>query len=201
MASRDSSGRFVKGSGSSKSGASAGVQDIDKGWGPYAKFVSGLSPESALYVGVTGDKALKQDGDGATVAEVALFHEFGTEGTSVTSAEDKPGRFHFGLPERSFIRATLETEKAQHQALATKLMEKVMDNKMGLGQALDILGAKIASDIQRFIASNKVKPPSSEATNKAKGSTTTLVDKGPLKAAITWRTELSAKAKRDVFNK
>lgn len=179
----------------------ADVKDIDKGWGPYAKFVSGLSPESALYVGVTGDKALKQDGDGATVAEVALFHEFGTEGTSYEPGEESAGRFHFGLPERSFIRATLEEEKAQHQTLATKLMEKVMDLKMGLPQALNVLGAKIASDIQRFIASNKVRPPSSEATNERKGSSTTLVDKGPLKAAITWRTELSAKAERDVFNK
>lgn len=184
-----------------KSRPSASVQDVDKGWGPYAEFVSGLSPESGLYVGVTGDMALKQDGDGATVAEVALFHEFGTEGTSQeVGAEPSGKRFHFGLPERSFIRATLEAEKAQHQSLATKLMEKVMDLKMGLPQALNVLGAKIASDIQRFIASNKVRPPSSEATNEAKGSSTTLVDKGPLKAAITWRTELSDKAKRDVFN-
>lgn len=180
----------------------AEVKDVDKGWGAYAKFVSGMSPDSGLYVGVTGDKALKQDGDGATVAEVALFHEYGTEGTSVSVQAQGAtvGRFHFGLPERSFIRATLEAEKLQHQALATKLMEKVMDNKMSLGQALDILGAKIASDIQRFIASNRVTPPSSEATNEAKESSTTLVDKGLLKAAITWRTELSGKAKRDVFN-
>lgn len=180
--------------------AKSEVKDIDKGWGPYAKFVSAMSPESAVYVGVTGDKALKQEGDGATVAEVALFHEFGTDGTSFEAGVKHNGGLHFGLPERSFIRATLEAEKRAHQALAAKLMSQVQALRMSLRQALDILGAKISGDIQRFIAQHNVKPPSSDATNEAKGSTTTLVDKGLLKAAITWRTQTSDAANRDVFN-
>lgn len=90
---------------------------------------------SALTVGIHEDAGETEDG--LTVAQVAAFHEFGT----------------VNIPERSFLRATLDSEKPQIESLVKDVTRQVISNRRRLGskRALSILGADIQRRIQGTI--------------------------------------------------
>lgn len=156
------------------------LRDIDHGWKALRNEIGRMGQKSVAEVGVLGDKATQEHEGGITNAHLATIHEFGVEWV------DENGT-HRIIVERSFLRANLSKNQAQYGVLAQKLFGLVIDGKIPIERALGILGAKVSADTQAFIANNEVQPPSSDATNEAKGSDTTLVDTGVLRASITWR--------------
>lgn len=127
-----------------------------------------------LRVGVIGDGASKphEGAEGLTVAEIAAKHELG-----------------LGVPERSFIRAWVDQNRARLDEEMRRVLARVFKGDITWEQAAPLLGARYAGEIQQFIADNKVKPPSTDRTNQLKGSTTTLIDSGQLRSAVTYIVE------------
>lgn len=132
----------------------------------------------------TGSVAKK----GLTNAELAAIHEFG-------SADGR-------IPERSFLRSTFNANMPVYlQNLAT-LLERVFSGKMTVEKAFNIMGAKISTDVKKYITTGAGVPPpnapSTLARKIAKGAWTkggllktkyeprTLIDTGRMLAAITW---------------
>jgi hypothetical protein len=170
------------------------VVDKDAKWTALIKSMKSAAGEASAYVGVTGDTALKDHTDGEghpigiTNAELATIHEFGLDFVKVTrDASGGAHAEHIHLDERPFIRPATDENQAKYFKMGQKLSEKVIDGTMTVEQLLGVMGATAAADVQKYIASNKVKPPSSAETNKRKKSSVTLVDHGILKASITWR--------------
>jgi hypothetical protein len=114
--------------------------------------------------------------EGLTLVEIAAIHEFGSEAA--------------GVPERSFIRATINQKRTEIIRLQTKLARQIIVGKMEPETALGILGTFVAAEIRRTIVEKRTEGPEDQAnapsTIAAKGSTTPLVDTGRLLNAVQW---------------
>lgn len=149
------------------------VKDVDKGYKALMKRVLGAS-NLVLTVGIQDEKATEPHAQsGLTNAELGTIHEFGAK----------------NVPERSFIRATVD-DKKQYVDVIRQLALLVVDGKANVPQALGILGEKVVSDIRTKIE-NKIPPPLDKKTIARKGSSTPLIDTGQLKNSITWRVKRS----------
>lgn len=158
--------------------ARSGVKITTKDRG-YRKFVRELKKSGRLVVdvGVVGPRAaalkVGSDGSPTTVAEVASYHEFGR-----------------GVPERSFIRSTVDKETSKIRQMQRRLARGVLQRKVTELRALEILGMQIASDIKATIEAN-VPPPLAESTKRrrkggADVSHVALIDTGQMKNAVTF---------------
>ena len=107
-----------------------------------------------------------------SLLEVAVVHEFGAG----------------PVPQRSFIRATIDERRADIEAELANLARGVASGRLDARQALDLLGAKVAGWCQSRIAAG-IAPALKAATVRRKGSSTPLVDTGQLRSSITWRVE------------
>lgn len=125
-----------------------------------------------IKVGVQGNEAAEQygDGKGVTVAEVAVFNEYGT------------GR----IPARPFMRETIE-QTDNWAAESAKVHNAVIDGKDPY-EVAELLGQKAASDVQDTIYDGDF-VPNSPATIKKKGSSKPLIDTGQLVGSITYVVE------------
>jgi len=90
------------------------------------------------------------------------------------------------IPERSFIRSTFDEKQSEWQKFVASRLDSVIDTKMSGRQLLELLGAKIQSDIQQKITSLS-SPPNSPLTAANKGSKNPLVDTGGLRQRVTWK--------------
>lgn len=117
------------------------------------------------------------------------------QGTDLTNAEigliQELGAPSIGLPERSFVRKTLQDPafRKEYVTLLSRITQAVILGKMDRNRALGLLGAFAASRIKATIVEDKVRPVDSPATVAAKGSSTVLVDSGQLAAAVGWEIE------------
>ena len=107
-----------------------------------------------------------------SLLEVAVVHEFGAG----------------HVPQRSFIRATIDEKRSEIEAEMTNLARGVVSGKLDGRTALDLLGQKVAGWCQARIAAG-IAPALKPATIKRKGSSTPLINTGQLRSAITWRVE------------
>ena len=151
------------------------VTDRDNGWKALRARVAKLKG-ARVRVGILDD-APKQESSGAppsklTVAEVAAIHEFGAPEANI--------------PQRSFVRATVDAKAAEIAALQHGQASAVFQGKTELGPALDRIGAKVASMMQATIAAG-ITPPLKPETVERKGSSKPLVNTGQLKSSITWK--------------
>lgn len=122
-----------------------------------------------VVVGVP-EGAEERDEDGpATMAEVAFYNEFGTE----------------HIPERSFLRSTVDENNRKYVQLYEQLMGAVLEGKISVKKAMGLLGEKAKADVQRKIRSN-IPPENAESTIDKKKSTKTLIDTGQLVQSITY---------------
>ena len=110
---------------------------------------------------------------GATVGEIAEFHEFGTE----------------TIPQRSFIRAWYDENFERNRALFKIMMARVTRGQLTQEQAFHQLGSLFVAQIQQRIVDG-IPSPLADSTIKAKGSSTPLIDTGQLKASITYEVEV-----------
>ncbi len=107
-----------------------------------------------------------------SLLEVAVIHEFGAG----------------AIPQRSFIRATMDERKADIEAELLKLAKGVVGGKIDARGALELLGAKVAGWCQTRIATG-IAPALKAATTRRKKSSKPLVDTGQLRSAIAYRVE------------
>lgn len=108
-----------------------------------------------------------------TQVDVATWNEFG-----VTI----DGEEH--VPERSFLRATIDLRHPQITSQAAKEFREVIIGKRSVRDAYERLGAFTVGLIQERI-SRGIAPENADSTKDRKGSSTPLVDTGQLRSAIT----------------
>lgn len=144
------------------------VRVDDTGLRAYAARVADLA-RVRVRVGVLSDEAV--EGADLTMGELAAIHEFGAPAA--------------GIPARSFLRATIDARRAELRDLQLRLTVAVLDGKVTARAAAYRLGATVAGWVQDAISAG-IPPPNAEATVRAKGSSTPLVDVGTLRASVTW---------------
>jgi len=145
------------------------VQDIDRGYKKLFEMAEKMSRKPYVKVGVVGNAAKERDDDGATVAEYASYNEFGTE----------------NIPERSFIRATIDERRNRLFGKALQLQSAVLAGKMSLDLALDQIGLLTQANIQQKIEKLR-DPANAPSTVAAKGSSNPLIDTGRLRQSISY---------------
>jgi hypothetical protein len=109
-----------------------------------------------------------------TLALVGWWNEFGTR--------DKEGNQL--IPPRSFLRSTHDENLRKVKRMKRILILKILDGRMTIKEALDIIGIYMVGQVQAKI-NNLRTPPNAESTKRQKGSDNPLVDIGQLKQAIT----------------
>jgi len=150
------------------------VRDTDHGAKAMAARLKALAASTkTVRVGVLSD-APKKEREGATgklsLVEVAAIHEFGAP--------------EAGIPQRSFIRATIDERRSDIARLQRVVAQRVAMGEITEEQGLAQIGAKVAGWIKARIASN-IPPPLAEKTVARKGSSVALVDTGQLRSGIT----------------
>lgn len=150
------------------------VQDRDRGYRDLMQRLAGAHSVQVL-VGVRSDggQVLVMDDSGivdaqADVAEYAAYNEFGTQHT----------------PERSFLRSTIDENRAKYIRMLTAAVDDMIDGVPPL-VAYGRIGLVAVADVQRKIRSN-VPPPNAPSTVARKGSNKTLIDTGRLRQSIDY---------------
>ena len=156
------------------------VVDKDNGWREMMARARELANGPRVRVGILDDEPKKvAPGDEPTplsLVEIAGIHEFG--------APDA------GIPQRSFIRATVDQRADDIARLLQVQAQKAIEGKITAEQALEQTGAKVVSWVQRTITS-QIPPPLAPATLAKKTvngrvGNVPLVNTGQLKSSITY---------------
>ncbi len=127
----------------------------------------------SLQVGIVQGKGAEEKTEGGfTLAEVGAAHEFGTK----------------NIPERSFIRRTLEEKRVKIKDTFRRAATAVVKRNISPENALNQLGSYLAGEIQATIKSGPpIPPPLHPSTIARKKSSRPLVDTGRLNQSISWR--------------
>lgn len=155
-----------------KSRAKLVVSDRDLGWDKLGREIR-KSARTRVTAGIHSADRGRTQGSLDNV-QLGVIHEFG-----------KP---QVGIPERSFIRLTVDEKLKSWQRLLATLAGKVYALELTEVQALNIIGLRMASDIQNTITKqpgswDDLKP----ATIARKGSTQALIDTRELIRSIRHR--------------
>lgn len=111
-----------------------------------------------------------------TIAELAVIHELGAPAA--------------GIPERSFIRASLERARPEMVQFIAKLAKAVVLGRITSAQAHGLLGEWAVAKVRDYILEGQgVPPPLKDATIARKGSARPLVDTGQLLHSISYAVE------------
>lgn len=153
------------------------VTDKDTGWEALIKRLLQMR-NARVKVGILAKEgAEREEGSPLTKAEIAGVLEFGTENKII--------------PARPAVRSTFDEKKAELKAISAKLVVQIIDNKITVLKAMNILGAFLANSIKRKITDGEgIPPPNKPSTIKKKGSARTWVNTGAVLGAITWAAEV-----------
>ena len=148
-------------------------RDVDKGWGRVMEQVKKSARSPHVAVGIMGAKATEArtddvatDGEPLTNAGLGFTHEFG-----------------LGVPERSFVRETVDVKLKEITKTAAGLQRAVLRGALDTKGALEFLGLFVKGEIQKRIADG-IPPANTEETIRRKGSSTPLEDTGQLRGSI-----------------
>lgn len=144
------------------------VKKFDRGWNKIVRNIK--NQRWTITVGVQGKNAdAKPSGDegAATLADVAAINEMG-----------------LGVPERSFIRSTLDAGRRKYSALMEGVGDAAVAGKITVERGAKLVALVVEGDVKEAI-SDGVPPPNAESTIVAKGSSTPLINTGQLRGAIT----------------
>lgn len=147
------------------------TKDTDKGAKRIRKLLTRAQASKArIQVGVLGGEA--GDKGGLTNADVATFHEFGTS----------------TIPERSFIRSTIDNRRKEFLAFGSALAKRAIDGHITFDVTLEAMGLKVASAMRDTIRA-RIPPPLEDSTLLRKGEKkfVPLVDTGALLNSISHR--------------
>lgn len=147
--------------------ATSRLFDRDLGWNAIRQRLAVHRPSPHVAVGILGEAAADEHGD-ATNVDIATVHEFGSD----------------TVPERSFIRATVDAQSGTYRKLARTLASRTLAGLSDKVQALALFGQQVEADIKNKIRAG-INPPLAPQTIEQKGSSTPLIDTGQLVNAIT----------------
>jgi len=109
--------------------------------------------------------------DGMSMIELGAIHEFGSHANNI--------------PERSFIRETLNTKQQEYMKFATSQARRVILQEQSISTAIENLGIWGQREIKKKFINNNWQP-NAPLTAQLKGSSRPLIDTGALRQAITW---------------
>lgn len=95
---------------------------------------------------------------------------------------------HFGtrrIPARPFIKVAFFRGRAAARGMMERMARAIIAGQMTMQQALGLMGQWGMGQIQTTIASS-IPPPNAPSTVERKGSSTTLIDTGRMRQAVTW---------------
>lgn len=147
-----------------------GVDDRDTGYRDLMRVLEAMGCPVVL-VGIREAKGSVVTEGGDTVAGYATKNEFGSE----------DGR----VPERSFLRSTVDGNEARYTSELEAAVGKVVDGSANIGQAFGLVGAKVARDVQQTIR-DMTSPPNAPRTIAMKGSSHPLIDTGRMLQSIDY---------------
>lgn len=147
------------------------IKDKDSGLISIGKMLKDLKKMN-LNVGVFSDAVNTEEKTTTYVADYAIANEY--------------GRGH--IPERSFIRSTLNEKQEEWSKLMGSVLLEAIEGKQSLDTGIYKVGAVARSDIIAKIDSN-INPPNAPSTIKKKGTdkNKTLIDHGVLRSSIEAR--------------
>lgn len=111
----------------------------------------------------TGQKAV-------SLAKIAATHEFGN-----------PAR---GIPERSFLRASILFNRKKYVRASKVLATRVLEGKLTSDKAYGLLGQAAQDDVKAYIGVAENFKPLKQSTIDAKGSSAPLIDSSQLRQSI-----------------
>jgi hypothetical protein len=134
---------------------------------------------SYVSIGIFGGRAP----DGASIAQYAAVHEFGSD----------------TIPERSFIRGNDDERRTDYQKAIESGVYRIIRGTATVGDILWALGARVQADIKRRITAG-IDPPLSAAYAAEKArrgwSPTPLIRFGTLRRAVTFAVTIAGKSGR-----
>lgn len=128
-----------------------------------AKIAKEMNGPGTVKVGLPKDS--NNYPDGTSVIMVGTVHEFGS-----------PSR---GIPERSYLRSTIEENKVAYKAFLAKLGKDILTGDLGANKAMNILGLKVSTDVK-----DKITDLKEPALKNREGNP--LIDTGHLRQSITY---------------
>lgn len=148
------------------------VVDQDYGYVQFWRTMHELARLNAdVYVGIPTEHGGEVMESGITLAGYAAVNEFG-------SADGQ-------VPERSFLRSTVDAKARDYAAAITRDMGRIVDGDMGIDTMLGRLGVRVTRDVKRTIRALR-DPPNAPSTIRRKGSANPLIDTGRMRQAITY---------------
>lgn len=106
--------------------------------------------------------------DGTSVIMVGIVHEFGSPSKNI--------------PQRSFLRSTVESKKRPYKDMFKELSKKIVDGEITKKQALSLIGLQVQTDVRDEITDIKTPELKHREGNP-------LVDTGHLRQSITYEVE------------
>jgi len=161
------------------------VVDKDKGWKRLQELSKRLAADDVhVRVGVLDDGRAGSEvrGEGITTGQLAVTMEFGTD----------------TIPARSWVGLTFDRARAEVQADMQRLLGHLVDGKITVDKALNVLGAKYSAEVKNTVTQGEqIQPPNAPSTLARKMAKTragaanaarTLIDTGRMIGAVTWAT-------------
>lgn len=165
------------------------VTDKDKGWRRLQALAKSLAADDVhVRVGVLDDgRAGSEDHGGITTGQLAVAMELGTA----------------TIPARSWVGLTFDRARTEVQADMRTLLGHIVDGKITVDKALNVLGAKYSAAVKNTVTQGEqIQPPNAPSTLARKLAKTregaangvrTLIDTGRMVGAVTWATFGSGK--------
>lgn len=147
------------------------ISDVDHG---FLRLADRLAKKARVRVGILADEPKEtEDGDTSplSLVEIAAIHEFGAPAA--------------GIPQRSFIRGTVDEKRHEIEQLQFAQAKRIVLGQVDPDHAVEQLGAKVAAMMQRRIAQG-IPPPNAPETVERKGSSTPLIDTGQLRSSLSY---------------
>lgn len=158
--------------------AGAKVIDKDLGYNKWLQQMKELSNKPFTKIGILGEG--DSDEGGTTVLQYASANEFGASGAGKNGSVT--------IPERSYIRSTIDERKRRIFGKAFNLQRDIFEGRTSIERALAIMGVLIKGNIIQKIVSLR-SPANADSTIKAKGSSNPLIDSGRLRQSIDYEVE------------
>lgn len=143
------------------------VKRVDRGWDRILRELAAAN-NSFVKVGIQEGDTTK---DGLNLAEVAATNEYGSSDGHI--------------PERSFIRSTVDMQQRAVSVLKVKLLRQIYSGSISSEQALRLLGEFMQAKIKRRI-STFTDPPNAPSTIERKGSSQPLIDTSHMRNSIRY---------------
>lgn len=165
------------------------LTDKDKGWRRLQELAKSLAADDVhVRVGVLDDgRAGSEDHGGITTGQLAVAMELGTA----------------TIPARSWVGLTFDRARTEVQADMRTLLGHIVDGKITVDKALNVLGAKYSAAVKNTVTQgDQIQPPNAPSTLARKLAKTregaangvrTLIDTGRMVGAVTWATFGSGK--------